>query len=281
MTKLLAFAIFLVLVWDALFLNMSMDKEGMHFLDHTHTDILKGYAILFILFGHVGQYLGINGIEFPAGVGVSLFLVLSGYGLAVSYRKYGLKRYWEKRIQRVWIPYIISNGMFLIISVFSGKSFSMKDIMLNFTLIKPLYAFGWYLRYIFVCYLIFYFTCKFTKNRTTRMIATTICFAGWFIIRSTILIDSTPFLQARQMLAFPLGILSAVFSDKIESKLKISKGHSVSSIICVFLGTGIYGFLHVGIITTDMLLLYNMLSLFTCVICAIGFMTLVFQWRLL
>ncbi|MBS6711888.1 MAG: acyltransferase family protein [Ruminococcus sp.] len=54
----------------------------------------------------MGQYSNVNGIEYPAGVGVSLFLILSGYGLAMSYSKNGLAHYWTKKIQRVWIPYV-------------------------------------------------------------------------------------------------------------------------------------------------------------------------------
>ena len=51
MTKLLTFTVFLFVVWGVLFFNTSKDKKEMRFLDHTHTDILKGYAIFFILFG--------------------------------------------------------------------------------------------------------------------------------------------------------------------------------------------------------------------------------------
>ena len=63
----------------------------MALLDKNHTNILKGYALFAILFSHVGQFLSINAIELPGGIGVSLFLILSAYGITYSVEKNGLK----------------------------------------------------------------------------------------------------------------------------------------------------------------------------------------------
>lgn len=57
------------------------------FMDRKFTIVIKGLSIFTVLWSHVGGRFGIGGIQFVAGVGVSLFLICSGYGLEISYQK--------------------------------------------------------------------------------------------------------------------------------------------------------------------------------------------------
>src|SRR4051812_35906082 len=65
-------------------------------LTKEHTQELKGIAILTIIFGHIGWLLAKDHqFLFPlsalSGVGVNLFLFLSGFGLTLSEKKKQLK----------------------------------------------------------------------------------------------------------------------------------------------------------------------------------------------
>lgn len=219
MKILLIFVLMVIVLWVVLEVwSVFQNKENsnIEFLNKEHTDILKGYAILGVLVGHVGQYSNVNGIEYPAGVGVSLFLILSGYGLAMSYSKNGLAHYWTKKIQRVWIPYVFAQLVDMLILT---QKRDIGTIVLDFTFIKPMHPFGWYLRYLAVCYIIFFLVFLFIKNIRLLTASIFLCFFIWFLIRSLVIIDATPFLQARQMLAFPCGVLIGLNKNKILSTL--------------------------------------------------------------
>lgn len=214
MKTLLYFGLLLLLVWTGLFVY-GRKKYGpgveQKFLSREHTDILKGYAILGVLFGHVGQYAGVNGIEYPAGVGVSIFLILSGYGVAKSYEHTGLKGFWRKRALRVFLPYILAESLAFLIQ---RRWVGLSALLLDFSLLRPLHPFGWYLRFLLVCYIIFFCTYGLFRNRKVRAAALVSCFAAWFLIRSLVWIDPVPFLQARQILAFSCGLLLAALPTR-------------------------------------------------------------------
>lgn len=273
------FIIFLFIGWWVLYLKEKNDESEVVFFNRKHSELIKGYAIIFVILAHVGQYLGINGIEYPGGVGVSLFLIASGYGCAKSEQINSLSDFWKKRFHKIWIPYFIVELLRVFIT---HTVYPIKIFWLDITLIKPMHPFGWYLRFIVVCYFIFYFTGRIFKNDKLRLGSLVILFIIWFLIRSMIWIDTTPFLQARQILAFPLGVYIANSCDKNVQKCRGGgQWNSIWSICLIMIGTCIYGFLHLGIITTERLLLYNIIALFTCTICALGFIIMIVDVRFL
>ena len=79
-----------------------MNKEKLLNLDNNKSLFLKGIAILLVLIGHT------FGSNYKLGVfGVNLFLILSGYGIYKSFNKNGLKDYFKKKIEKVYIPYLL------------------------------------------------------------------------------------------------------------------------------------------------------------------------------
>lgn len=62
------------------------------FMSKEFSDMLKAYAIFAVLFGHVGNFSGIDGVELPSAIGVAIFLFCSGYGLESSYSSSGRGR---------------------------------------------------------------------------------------------------------------------------------------------------------------------------------------------
>lgn len=72
---------------------------------------LKGVAILTVIFAHIGYYLTtdtsfLSPLSISAGVGVNVFLFLSGYGLTHSALQHhdGILGFYKKRLSKIFIP---------------------------------------------------------------------------------------------------------------------------------------------------------------------------------
>lgn len=185
------------------------------FMSRDFITAIKGFSILTVVWAHTGARLGVSGIQFIAGVGVALFLICSGYGLEMSYQKNGLKGFWRKRFLKVCIPFWIMSliGPFLL-GIFTLKSFALSVIF-----VQPTVG-GWYLQYIAICYILFWgvkmVASKLTKIQEEILIVGV--FLIWFVIDSLFFANSDmPFLRARQMLSFQLGMILAQHNDIIEN----------------------------------------------------------------
>lgn len=74
-------------------------SDEVGFLSTTHTDFMRTFAICIIVLMHSLCGAGLPGYGFSplGGIGVSIFLMLSGYGLTVSWRKNGCRGFWKKK----------------------------------------------------------------------------------------------------------------------------------------------------------------------------------------
>jgi peptidoglycan/LPS O-acetylase OafA/YrhL len=95
-------------------------KSQPGFFPKSVTDQLKGVAIIFVVFSHIGYFL-VDDHRFLvplsnyAGVGVDLFLILSGYGLTLSAIERPITRlqFYKKRLLRLFVPILIAIFSFL------------------------------------------------------------------------------------------------------------------------------------------------------------------------
>ena len=70
-----------------------------------NTQALRGIAALMIVFFHVVWGYGISPLLNMWGAFfVTIFIILSGYGLEESFRTRGLDGYWRKRVEKVVLP---------------------------------------------------------------------------------------------------------------------------------------------------------------------------------
>jgi len=100
-------------------------KEDPELFSRALTQELKGLAILTIIFSHVGYFLSTNhSFLFPlsvmSGVGVNLFLFLSGLGLTISAQKeqLSLGKFYKKRLLRLFTPFWIVITTFFLLDFF-------------------------------------------------------------------------------------------------------------------------------------------------------------------
>lgn len=212
------------------------EKERYSLLSIRHTTLLRGWAILTVLFCHIGRALGVGKIQFIAGIGVSLFLILSGYGLHQSYKKNGLEGFWSKRLFRVILPYYaISFLLCFLLGELSGAK------IVQILIFKPM----WYISYLLVWYLLFYAAAmicrRYQAGDRQMLILLAVSAAVWFVIDSLFFAaGDTVELRARQMPSFVFGVALSMFPDDMISKMKGGRGGykaalTLLSVICLFM----------------------------------------------
>ena len=109
-------------------------------MDHAHTDELKGVAILMVVFSHIGYFLFEDTrfmlpLSIAAGVGVNIFLFLSGFGLTSSELK--VKKTWRefyaKRLKTIFVPMWIALIAILALDYFLiGKTYELSVVIKSF-----------------------------------------------------------------------------------------------------------------------------------------------------
>lgn len=189
-------------------------KMFTNFLDKENTTSMKGVAILLITISHMGDGFHITTFVSLGGIGVALFLVLSGYGMMESYKKNGLMGFWKKRLLRVLVPYILWALFFSAYQLLVGK---------NVELLRY-----WFVEYIVIWYVVFYLSARFLPKQQWIIFSFLAILLYWFL----------PWWKAQQSLSFITGMLISKYRNSI---MKISM-KSFLLIGCLFLLVVMFAF---------------------------------------
>lgn len=257
------------------FFSFQSKESSFDFMDINHTTLLKGFAILTVLWSHIGGELGVNYIQTIAGIGVSIFIICSGYGLTESYKKRGLDGFFKNRITKIvflfWIVELIGltiNGV--------SKGIIIKDLLF----ITPATSYGWFMQYILICYCIFWAVMKVHEKNSfigkhTLLTFNTI-FIAWFILESLYFAkEGMPELRARQMFAFPIGYYISI--NKMKLKLFIEDNKLNLELVMIIIGLTISVISQMDVMNNFKIIFTNILSLFT--VMPIGIAIIMLSWR--
>lgn len=169
-------------------------KKSHAFFTFETTNELKGFAILAIVLSHIGYFLSTNTeFLFPlsvlAGVGVDLFLFLSGFGLAMSAMKKTLSpvQFYLKRLIKVFIPlWIVLAGFFLLDWLVLQQTYPVTEVWQSFFgFFREADLFGdvnsplWFITLIVFYYVVFPW---FFKKEHPILSALLLFFCGYFLI---------------------------------------------------------------------------------------------------
>lgn len=198
------------------------------------TNQLKGLAILSVIFSHIGYFLYPNtNFLYPlsvlGGVGVNIFLFLSGFGLTISNLAYPLSpvSFYKKRLSKLFIPLWIIISIFLLLDFFLlHRMYPVSEVINSFlgfypradlwqNLDSPL----WYFSIILFYYLVF--PLIFIKKIPL--------ISPFLVLLASLLVINLPLpinpdvlkLYKLHFLAFPLGMLFGLFTQKLKFKLHL------------------------------------------------------------
>ena len=165
------------------------------FLTKPFTTNLKGIAILLVVISHIGSGGFHHRVFVPlGGIGVAIFLILSGYGLMESYKLKGFENYFKNRFMRLYIPYFIWIPVYALIIVSYHLHIGLSDFRY------------WFIEYVSLWYITFFITLRYF-NHYRWLIFGLIALVSFWIL---------PCLQAQQSLSFIAGIAISEYKSKIE-----------------------------------------------------------------
>lgn len=209
--------VYLILIF-LIFYKASTKVNNDDYISKNVSKCLKGYSIIIILLCHFIQRIDIPRIVMPFSkigyLGVSVFLFLSGYGVAKSFQKTRLKKFWSKRIRKVYIPFIISNVItMLIFYCFKGDIYNFIDIPQYILGIKLINRVLWYVITIFIFYGCFYLLFKdLNVNSAIKLL---FCISLIYpIICYTLNLESEWYTTS---LNFFIGILMVFYKSKVDN----------------------------------------------------------------
>ena len=196
-------------------------------LSNDTTTSIKGVAIFIIILSHISGNLGIRFFTPLGGIGVALFLFLSGYGLSESYTKNQLSFYWRKRFIAIYPAYLLAN---IIAWILYGVS-DVKTILLGLIFVRPAIPYGWYFQYLLLWYAIFWIA-KFILGEKRAWII--------LIIGAVISFCVFPEKMAEQSVSFITGVFVSIKKNvlfkSITEKKKVLIACALISIGILFLG---------------------------------------------
>ncbi|MES2014826.1 MAG: acyltransferase [Patescibacteria group bacterium] len=210
--------IFGALLVVALFASLKK-KEDSTILPISLSQELKGFAMLAIIFAHVGYFL-VNDHQFLfplsilAGVGVDLFLFLSGFGLAVSALKKTLspKEFYLRHLPKLYVPFwVVLAVIFTTDFVFLHITRSWQYIAESLTgffphadLFQDVNSPLWYFTFILFFYLLF--PILFSKKRPILSALLIYAAAKGVLLLNLPLLSNVEHLYKVHAIAFPLGV---------------------------------------------------------------------------
>ncbi len=224
------------LIFFALILIFVKPRKITEWFPATLTTELKGLAILMIVLSHIGYFLVTDNrflwpLSIMAGVGVNLFLFLSGYGLTASQIQKNLNvgQFYKKRLLKIFTPFWLSLIVFLLLDFFIlgitrswgyiGQSligiFTHADLYHDIN--SPLWYFTFILGYYLLFPLVFFKKCPWLS-------AIILYLVGYLVIYyQPTQLDYVLHLYKVHIIAFPLGVFAAWLVTKLKSPTILEK----------------------------------------------------------
>ncbi len=223
-------ALFSVIFLAALLLSIRKAERGEVFPASLTRD-LKGFAILTVVFAHIGYGLSSNNaflwpFSTVAGVGVNMFLFVSGLGLVISQDRLNLKplEFYRRRFGSLLAPLWIMLAVLYAADYFLlHKSYPAMTVVKSFfgvytsaDLYRDPNSPLWYLTFLFSYYLVFPFI--YRKRRAFASAVAMLLFGILFTAAAKLIAVETVWLYVLHCVAFPLGMAAAMVLERIPKK---------------------------------------------------------------
>lgn len=186
------------------------------------TQELKGIAILAVLFGHIGYFLVddyrfLFPLSIGAGVGVNMFLLLSGFGLTLGMmnRRLPALEFYRKRMIKIFIPFWCALiGFFLLDAIALHRTYPLSYIARSLVGFFPradmaddVNSVYWYISWILFYYILLPLT--FMPRRPWLSAIVLFVIGQALVLWNPPAIELVTRLYQVHTVAFPLGMLVA------------------------------------------------------------------------
>lgn len=252
-------------LWIGIFILLTvvyLKKEDKRIDSYAVSSEIKGISILAVILGHLSRVAGIKNSFFNllGAQGVTLFLILSGYGLYKSYNTKGINiQYWKKRILTVLVPYSIVTAVFILIDLsFFHKSYSLSYILKNLLGINSLNRFDgtmWYIQFILSWYIIFGIIFYFKNLKDIRIVILFVFSIIFYRKMNTQPFSMYLYQCAVHAFWFPLGVLLARLDKPLLSIIKNNVKLIINSLIFISIAAIIFSQINFN---DNLYILYNL-----------------------
>ena len=237
--------VIIVLVFGLLVCFASRKTNRTPLLDRHQTEQLKGLAIFLVILGHLWVHVSDNQpLLVLSGDGVTIFLMLSGFGLAVSSgnRCPDARTFAVRRLMRVMMPYWLATAVILALdAILLGHLLSPVDLTLTLLGVnisdatRHLDYARWFVTSILLWYVLFYLA-MFLKDKAGLDPLVWLFSFGLALY----LFNHYVYSFAYQELAFPAGCALARYRDEITNRFERSRGRWVLGAVILLAGGILY-----------------------------------------
>ena len=230
-------------------------------LSPSQSQELKGFAILAIMLGHIGYGLSANNaFLFPlsvmAGVGVNIFLFLSGLGLAISAgaAPRSLKDFYIHRFRPLFMTlWLALTAIFAMDFLLLGKTYSLATMVQSYLGWYPSAVMAtdvdsplWYMTFLFAYYLAF--PLLYRSRRPYFSAAALFAYGVAFTVLVKPFVGTTVWLYGVHTAAFPLGVLAAHLLPRLRQTAARLRSPSVRLVAAAALAGGVaFAATHAGL----------------------------------
>ena len=224
------------------------------------TQELKGFAILAIVFAHIGYFLVTdNRFLFPlsvlAGVGVDLFLLLSGFGLTASAlkRKESPMQFYHRRLKKLYVPlWVVLVVLFTCDYLFLHKMYGLRYLASSFLGFFPhadiyndVNSPLWYFSLIVFYYLLF----PLVFSRKRPVVSAIVLFSCTWVVTwfSPSVLQNVISLYKLHSISFPLGMIAASYISDNQVLINIEKKYLYYPAVAALMGSIAYFAINSGV----------------------------------
>lgn len=167
-----------------MYLENNQNRIGAKIYIDTEVSVyMRALAIVLVILGHIlGGKFGVIGDRMTSWMGIGgvhIFLLLSGYGLFMSYRKKGLnaKEYWNSKIKKIFLPYAAVTIFYFVYLYFGDRRVDGGILLENLLCVdyeRHMDGTMWYMSFLLIWYIIFFVLFRFRYSTIFKV-------AGFFL----------------------------------------------------------------------------------------------------
>lgn len=232
-----------------------------NFFDKEQTDILRGIAIVFVVYCHYFGGIGLPYYYTSVGtIGVGLFFLMSGFGLMTSRmrKKDYNKNFMRKRLSRIYPTFTISFVICCIIYCFLSWPLKTKHII-DFLILSLPDSVNWYLKVQVIMYVVFWLLSLIIKDNKKFVISLIGVSVLYFIIANLTLKNDYMWYETAPV--FSIGAVLAFYKEKVYNIVSRKyKTFLFASFGLIFISFGLY--YYIGGLYPEIAFVYSAVLLF-------------------